>query len=67
MVPCILRNSLYCLQLSEELRRRRINVQPILYPAVEEMQETLGNGPAVATETLGMEMEPDPGMSTDAL
>jgi 7-keto-8-aminopelargonate synthetase-like enzyme len=36
VVPCIVRNSLDCLQLSEELRRRRINVQPILYPAVEE-------------------------------
>src|SRR5262249_8577318 len=31
------------------------------------LQETLGNGPAGATEPLGMEMEPDPGMRTDAL
>jgi 7-keto-8-aminopelargonate synthetase-like enzyme len=36
VVPCIVGNSLHSLQLSEALRQRGINVQPILYPAVEE-------------------------------
>jgi 7-keto-8-aminopelargonate synthetase-like enzyme len=36
VVPAILGNSLHSLQVSEALRLRGINVQPILYPAVEE-------------------------------
>ena len=36
MVPVILGNSLHALQLSRRLFERGINVQPILYPAVEE-------------------------------
>lgn len=36
VVPVILGNSMHCLQLSKALNRRGINVQPILYPAVEE-------------------------------
>src|SRR5437660_8628362 len=36
VVPAILGNSLHSLQLSDALRQRGINVQPILYPAVEE-------------------------------
>jgi 8-amino-7-oxononanoate synthase len=36
VVPAILGNSLHSLQVSEALRQRGINVQPILYPAVEE-------------------------------
>src|SRR5439155_4926230 len=36
VVPAILGNSLHSLQISEALRQRGINVQPILYPAVEE-------------------------------
>ncbi len=36
IVPIILGNSIHCLQLSRALFRRGINVQPILYPAVEE-------------------------------
>jgi 8-amino-7-oxononanoate synthase len=36
VVPAIVGNSLHSLQLSEALRQRGINVQPILYPAVEE-------------------------------
>ena len=36
VVPAILGNSLYSLQVSDGLRQRGINVQPILYPAVEE-------------------------------
>lgn len=36
VVPVILGNSMHCLQLSKALHRRGINVQPILYPAVEE-------------------------------
>jgi 7-keto-8-aminopelargonate synthetase-like enzyme len=36
VVPIILGNSLHCLQLSRALFGRGINVQPILYPAVEE-------------------------------
>ena len=36
VVPAIVGNSLHSLQLSEALRKRGINVQPILYPAVEE-------------------------------
>jgi 8-amino-7-oxononanoate synthase len=36
VVPAILGNSVHALQVSEALRQRGINVQPILYPAVEE-------------------------------
>jgi 8-amino-7-oxononanoate synthase len=36
VVPAIIGNSLHSLQISEGLRQRGINVQPILYPAVEE-------------------------------
>jgi len=36
IVPCILGNSWDCLRLSRALAARGINVQPILYPAVEE-------------------------------
>jgi 7-keto-8-aminopelargonate synthetase-like enzyme len=36
VVPCIVGNSWDCLQLAQALNRRGINVQPILYPAVEE-------------------------------
>jgi 7-keto-8-aminopelargonate synthetase-like enzyme len=36
VVPCIIGNSNDCLRLSRALAGRAINVQPILYPAVEE-------------------------------
>jgi len=36
VVPVILGNSMHCVQLSQALFARGINVQPILYPAVEE-------------------------------
>ena len=36
VVPVILGNSMHCLQLSKAMADRGINVQPILYPAVEE-------------------------------
>jgi len=36
VIPVILGNSMHCLQLSKALADRGINVQPILYPAVEE-------------------------------
>ncbi len=36
VVPIILGNSVHCMQLSQALFARGINVQPILYPAVEE-------------------------------
>ncbi len=36
VVPAIIGNSFMCLQLSDRLKDRGINVQPILYPAVEE-------------------------------
>jgi acyl transferase domain-containing protein/7-keto-8-aminopelargonate synthetase-like enzyme len=36
VVPAIVGNSVLCLQLSDSLKDRGINVQPILYPAVEE-------------------------------
>ncbi|HIA63031.1 MAG TPA: aminotransferase class I/II-fold pyridoxal phosphate-dependent enzyme, partial [Planctomycetaceae bacterium] len=36
VVPVVIGNSLHALQLSHELFERGINVQPILYPAVEE-------------------------------
>jgi 8-amino-7-oxononanoate synthase len=36
IVPCIVGNSLNCLLLARALEEQKINVQPILYPAVEE-------------------------------
>lgn len=36
VVPVILGNSLHCLQISQAMGRRGVNVQPILHPAVEE-------------------------------
>src|SRR5439155_10722216 len=36
VVPAIVGNSVLCLQLSDRLKDRGVNVQPILYPAVEE-------------------------------
>jgi 7-keto-8-aminopelargonate synthetase-like enzyme len=36
VVPAIVGNSLECMKLSERLAARRINVQPIVYPAVED-------------------------------
>ncbi len=36
VVPAIIGNSVLCLQLSDALKRRGINVQPIIYPAVED-------------------------------
>ncbi len=41
VVPAIIGNSVLCLQLSDALKKRGINVQPILYPAVEEDQARL--------------------------
>jgi 8-amino-7-oxononanoate synthase len=41
VVPCIVGNSWHCLRLSHALAERAINVQPILYPAVEEQQTRL--------------------------
>jgi 8-amino-7-oxononanoate synthase len=36
VIPAIVGNSLECMKLSEGLAKRRINVQPIVYPAVED-------------------------------
>ncbi|MBI5543237.1 MAG: aminotransferase class I/II-fold pyridoxal phosphate-dependent enzyme, partial [Deltaproteobacteria bacterium] len=36
VVPCIVGNSLMCLALSHQLAERGVNVQPIVYPAVDE-------------------------------
>ena len=41
VVPCIVPSSLDCLRLAQALHGRGINVQPILYPAVEENQARL--------------------------
>jgi 7-keto-8-aminopelargonate synthetase-like enzyme len=41
VVPAIIGNSVLCLQLSDALKKRGVNVQPILYPAVEETQARL--------------------------
>ena len=41
VVPAIVGNSVLALQLSDSLKKRGINVQPILYPAVEEDQARL--------------------------
>ncbi len=36
VVPVIVGNSLHCLKLSEQLGKRGVNVQPIVYPAVDD-------------------------------
>jgi 7-keto-8-aminopelargonate synthetase-like enzyme len=36
VIPCIVGNSLDCLKLSERLGDRGVNVQPIVYPAVDD-------------------------------
>jgi 8-amino-7-oxononanoate synthase len=36
VIPAIIGNSIQCMQLSEALAARKINVQPIVHPAVEE-------------------------------
>jgi 7-keto-8-aminopelargonate synthetase-like enzyme len=36
VIPAIIGNSIQCMQLSQALAERRINVQPIVHPAVEE-------------------------------
>lgn len=36
VVPCIVGNSMHCLVLSQNLAERGINVQPIMYPAVDD-------------------------------
>ena len=36
VIPAIIGNSIQCMRLSEALAARRINVQPIVHPAVEE-------------------------------
>lgn len=41
VIPIILGDSLHCMQLSRALGRRGINVQPIVYPAVEERASRL--------------------------
>lgn len=41
VVPAIVGNSVLALQLSDALKNRGVNVQPILYPAVEEDQARL--------------------------
>lgn len=41
IIPIVIGNSLHCLQLSNALHQRGINVQPILYPAVEESSSRL--------------------------
>ena len=41
IVPVIIGNSLHALRLSRQLFERGINVQPILYPAVEEQAARL--------------------------
>ena len=41
VVPVIVGNSMHCLQLSQALFERGINVQPILHPAVEEQAARL--------------------------
>src|SRR5690606_37355033 len=41
VVPCIVGNSLDCLRLSQRLADRGINVQPIVYPAVEDESSRL--------------------------
>ncbi len=41
VVPCIVGDSYRCLQLSERLDERGINVQPIVYPAVDDNESRL--------------------------
>jgi 8-amino-7-oxononanoate synthase len=36
VIPCIVGNSYICMKLSQKLAERGINVQPIVYPAVDE-------------------------------
>lgn len=36
IIPCIVGNSMKCMELSQRLAQRGINVQPIVYPAVDE-------------------------------
>ena len=36
VIPAIIGNSMHCMRLSHALAARRINVQPIVHPAVEE-------------------------------
>jgi len=41
VVPAIVGNTIACLQLSERLAERGINVQPIVYPAVDDATSRL--------------------------
>ncbi len=41
VVPAIIGNSMECMQLAEKLGERAINVQPIVYPAVEDEKARL--------------------------
>lgn len=41
VVPAIIGNSMECMQLAERLGEREINVQPIVYPAVEDEKARL--------------------------
>jgi 8-amino-7-oxononanoate synthase len=41
VIPCIVGHSMMCLKLSQRLAERGINVQPIVYPAVEERSARL--------------------------
>jgi 7-keto-8-aminopelargonate synthetase-like enzyme len=41
VVPVIVGNSIECLHLSEQLAQRDINVQPIVYPAVDDSESRL--------------------------
>ncbi|MCG3172061.1 MAG: 8-amino-7-oxononanoate synthase [Myxococcota bacterium] len=41
VVPVIVGNSMHCLQLAGAVNRRGVNVQPILYPAVEDSASRL--------------------------
>jgi 8-amino-7-oxononanoate synthase len=36
VIPAIIGNSIKCMRLSEAMARRRVNVQPIIHPAVDE-------------------------------
>ena len=66
VVPAIVKNSMLCVHLSANLARRNINVQPIVYPAVEDEKarlrffiSALHTEPqlAHAVEVLGEELE----------
>ena len=41
VIPTIVGNSLDCMRLSQNLAARKINVQPIVYPAVEDSASRL--------------------------